>query len=356
MSIVKRKGSEYWYIDLEKPDGSRHRESTGTKDRRLAQQYHDRLKAKFWEVEKLGARQEYLWESAVERFLAEIKVDGLSDDTIRNYGQHLEWWGEQYFKGKDLSEVTKGKVMEGVYKLALDRKQSTANRYLSTIRAMLYRADTVWEVVDAPSKFKQFDESQFERNRALTPEEIARLAKELPEHQRDLFEFSIATGLRQANAKLLEWAWLDMAQRVLRVPKDKFKNRTELLIPLNESAMLVLRRKIGQHSTFVFTYRGAPVEQVNTKAWRAALQRAGITDYRWHDNRHTWAHQSRRAGVGLDDLQDLGGWKDPKMTRRYATPDLESLREKARKLDAVLATTHQRHSPELKVVGGTASA
>lgn len=357
MSIVRRKGSRYWYLDLERPDGTRNRESTKTADRAKAQEYHDRLRAQYWDQKRIGVKPGVLWEEAVKRYLVEIEVDGLAASTIRNYEQHLDWWGENYFGGKCLSEITKGKIMEGVYALAKECKQSTANRYLSTIRAMLNRAQLVWEVVDkVPSRFKQFDESQFERNRSLTPEEIGRVAKELPEHQRDIFEFSVATGLRQANAKLLEWSWLSMDRRVLRVPKEKFKNRDELMIPLNESAMLVLRRRLGKHKQFVFTYNGAPVEQVNTRAWRNALQRAGIADYRWHDNRHTWAHQSRRAGVGLDDLQDLGGWKDPKMTRRYATPDLEALAEKARKLDAVLATAHQRHTPDLKVVGGNASA
>lgn len=356
MSLVKRKGSANWYVDLEKPDGSRHRESTGTSDKQRAKEYHDRLKAKFWDESRLGAKQSFSWEAAVERYLVEIKVDGLAEDTIRNYSQHLEWWGEQYFKGKDLSEVTKGKVMEGVYKLAADRKQSTANRYLSTIRAMLYRAESVWEVINAPSKFKQFDEAQYERSNALSPEEIARVAKELPSHLRQMFLFSVATGLRQANVKKLRWSWINMTAKTVTVPAGEFKNRKELVIPLTETAIAVTRQEIGKHKEFVFTYQHQPVDNVSTRAWRNALQRAGIDGFTWHDStRHTWAHNLRKAGVELEDIQDLGGWKDAKMVRRYATPDLTTLAQKAAKIDAALAGTHQRHTPDLKVVGGTAS-
>jgi integrase len=353
MSIVKR--GKYWHIDVVLPSGERHRESTKTQDKKLAQELHDRVKARLWEEKRLGVKPEYRWEEAVERYLDEIKVDGLSDDTIRNYRTQLDWWGKEYFAGKNLSEIRKGTIMEGVYRIAKQRKQSTANRYLAPIRAMLYRAAHKWEWLDkAPNKFEQFDESQFERARALAPDEISRLSAELPVHQREMFLFSVATGLRQANVRGLRWTWVDLATRLLRVPANEFKNRRELAIPLTDFAISVLRRQIGKHNAFVFTYNGAPVSEVNTRAWRKALQRAGITDYRNHDNRHTWAHSLRKAGVDLADIQDLGGWRDGKMVRRYATPDMETLAQKAAKIETVLTQT--RHSPELRVVGGDATA
>lgn len=351
MSLVRR--GKYWWVDISLPDGKRQRASTGTDDRRKAQEYHDRLKAQYWDQRRLGAKPEYKWEQAVERYLSELVVDGLSASTIRNYKTHLEWWGTQYFAKKNLSEITKGKIMEGVYAIARQQSQSTANRYLSSIRSMLYRAEGKWEWLDkAPTKFEQFNEDKFARKRALSPEEISRVAQELPEHQREMFLFAVATGLRQANVKRLKWAWVNTQARVLRVPPNEFKNRTELLIPLNESALAVLRRQIGKHDEVVFTYRGEPVGEVNTRAWRRALQRAGVEDYRWHDNRHTWAHNLRKAGVALEDIQDLGGWKDAKMVRRYATPDIESLAAKSATIDAVLAPAHSRHTPDLKVVNG----
>ena len=77
-------------------------------------------------------------------------------------------------------------------------------------------------------------------------------------------------------------------------------------------------RRQGDHPTHVFTYEGNPISQVNTKAWRNALQRAGIQDFRWHDLRHTFATWHREAGTPTHELQRLGGWRTQSMVERYA--------------------------------------
>ena len=39
---------------------------------------------------------------------------------------------------------------------------------------------------------------------------------------------------------------------------------------------------------------------------------------RWHDLRHTWASDLVIAGVSDRHVQELGGWKDGAMVRRYS--------------------------------------
>ena len=87
---------------------------------------------------------------------------------------------------------------------------------------------------------------------------------------------------------------------------------------LSDLAVKVLLRQRGRHDDFVFTYRRKPLGQVNTRAWRAALRRAGIDDFRWHDLRHTWASWLVQNGTLLYDLQKVSGWKSPEMVRRHA--------------------------------------
>ncbi len=68
----------------------------------------------------------------------------------------------------------------------------------------------------------------------------------------------------------------------------------------------------------VFTYKRNPVKQVNGVAWKKALKRAGIKNFRWHDLRRTWASWHVQAGTPLNVLQELGGWESASMVRRYA--------------------------------------
>jgi hypothetical protein len=95
-------------------------------------------------------------------------------------------------------------------------------------------------------------------------------------------------------------------------------------------------KRKGDHPTNVFTYEGKPIVQVNTKAWRNALQRAGIFDFRWHDLRHTFATWHREAGTPTHELQRLGGWKTQSMVERYAHVAPEGLQFAASRLDALM--------------------
>lgn len=82
---------------------------------------------------------------------------------------------------------------------------------------------------------------------------------------------------------------------------------------------------------------GSPIKNVSTKAWTKAKQRAGITNYRFHDNRYTWASWLRQRGVRLEDLQELGGWQSEAMVRRYAHIEADMhLRHATAKLDGIL--------------------
>ena len=57
---------------------------------------------------------------------------------------------------------------------------------------------------------------------------------------------------------------------------------------------------------------------MNNTAWKGALKRAGIENFRWHDLRHTWASWHVQAGTPLYELQQLGGWECAEMVKRYA--------------------------------------
>ena len=104
-----------------------------------------------------------------------------------------------------------------------------------------------------------------------------------------IMRFSLETGLRWANVTGLRWSQVDLTRRTTRIHPDRAKARKAIAAPLSATAVIVLRELIGKHGEFVFTFRKMPIREVNTKAWRVALKRAGIENYCWRDLRHAWA-------------------------------------------------------------------
>ena len=158
--------------------------------------------------------------------------------------------------------------------------------------------------------------------------------------------FSLATGLRESNVTQLEWSEVDLQRRCAWIHADQAKAGKSIAVPLNDDAMAVLRSQISKHETNVFTYKNKPVGVANTKAWRAALVRAGISDFRWHDLRHTWASWHVQNGTPLHALKELGGWADLTMVLRYAHLSSEHLSEFAENAKVGTNKLHAQKSPD----------
>lgn len=258
------------------------------------------------------------WDDAAARWLEETSYKA----THGGDRAKLRWLS-LHLGGLPLSAVDGDVVGRIALLKAREASRSTANRYLALVRSILRRAHEVWQWIDRRPRVLLFPE-RTRRVRFLTPDQVQGLLGQLPHHQRDVVAFALATGLRQANIIALTWRQVDLPRRLLWIPADQAKGRQAIRIPLSAPALAVLERRRDDHRDWVFVYRGKPVKWANTKAWRNALVRAGIEDFRWHDLRHTWASWHAQAGTPLYVLQELGGWQSEAMVRRYAhlTPSL----------------------------------
>ena len=384
MSIFKRGNS--WYCDFATPGGKRIKKSLGTSDRKQAQELHDKLKAEQWRIEQVGDFPDYTYEEACLRWLEE-KADKKSIEDDKNF---IAFWLE-YFEGVRLKDITENAIYKIISKMTNKhaencwrRKADTAKRkgkevplftakpvttatkarYLSFIKALLRAAEREWKWIEKSPVIK-IPSIRDRRVRWLEPVEAKRLIDECPEPLKSVVRFALSTGLRRSNILNLEWQQIDMQRKVAWIYPEDSKSGKAIGVALNDTACRVLRSQIGRHHKWVFvhtepSYRndGTPVAAVrkmrtdSNTAWRAALKRAGIDDFRFHDLRHTWASWLIQSGVPLSVLQEMGGWESIEMVRRYAHLAPNHLTEHAKQIDAIFDSYVPNTSQGEKLASG----
>jgi len=310
MSLKKRGNT--WWIDFTTSAGERIRRSAGTSSKAEAQELHDNLKAESWRVQQLREKPKYTWDDAGYQWLMETQHKRTHKEDIYKLR-----WLQQFLRDRVLAEISREEIIKIGERKRIEASATTANRHLALIRAILRKACYEWEWIDRVPKVKLYREAK-RRVRWITPEQAQALLSELPPHQREVVIFALATGLRQSNVVNLVWSDVDLHRGTAWVHGDEAKGKEDIHVSLNTVAIAVLQRQLGKHPDRVFTYAGRPIGWANTVAWRKALKRAGIENFRWHDLRHTWASWHVQNGTPLYDLQEMGGWKSESMVRRYA--------------------------------------
>lgn len=270
------------------------------------------------------------WDQAAERWLqdTEHKADHAKDAAKLRYLS-------TYLNGHYLDDITRDLIDEIARRKRQAVKPATVNRYLALIRAILRMARDEWEWIDRIPRIRLLPEPR-RRVRWLTPQQALALLATLPPHLAAMAAFTLATGLRQSNVSYLRWDQIDLTRGMAWIHADQSKSRRAIAVPLNNDALAVLRSQRGQHQEWVFPYQGKPVERTSTKAWKAALKRAGIEDFRWHDLRHTWASWHAQNGTSLQELMELGGWSTMEMVLRYAHLSGDHLKPISRNIDGIM--------------------
>lgn len=134
---------------------------------------------------------------------------------------------------------------------------------------------------------------------------------------------SLNTGVRWGTLVSLRWRNVDLAHGTLYIDADSTKAEAAQTLPLNSSAMDVLKKwreeaPDAAPAALVFPApMGGMFYNVN-KAWYRLLADSGLGHLRWHDLRHTFASQLVIAGIPLNTVRELLGHKNIKTTLRYA--------------------------------------
>lgn len=132
---------------------------------------------------------------------------------------------------------------------------------------------------------------------------------------------SLATGVRQSELLRLTWADIDFESARARVLLSKNGESRAVHLPtVAIEALKALRRQEIVSTTRCFIDSdGEPYRQDTIHHWwNVVRNRAGLTDFRWHDLRHSCASFLAQKGATLLEVGSVLGHKSPSVTMRYA--------------------------------------
>lgn len=180
-------------------------------------------------------------------------------------------------------------------------------------------------------------------------DEWQRLLEASAPHLQRILIIRYSLGPRRMELLSLEWPEVDMTRKefTLRHTKNG-ESRTVPMTPEVYRVFTELWRERRLDTQRVFLYKGEPIRDVKT-AFGKACRRAGITNLRLHDLRHTASTNLRRAGVDTMTAMKIVGHKSERMHRRYNTVEPEDLRRAVSQLASYHANTVI--TPEPKVSG-----
>src|SRR5215831_984384 len=262
----------------------------------------------------------------INDLLARYRQDVLPhkrSSTVYNQVYHLQWW-EAQLGHYALSEITPALIVEYRDKLARTRENSTVRRYLAVLSHAFTVAVQEWEWVNE-NPFHKVSKPKEPRGRVrfLSEDERQRLLDSCQVSRNSslytIVILALSTGARRGELLSLHWSDVDLKRGMLTFRKTK--NGETRAVPLTGYALDVLAhhtKLCRLDTTLVFPERTGTRPMSIREAWKFTVQRAGITNFRFHDLRHSAASYLAMGGASLAEIAEVLGHKTLQMTKRYA--------------------------------------
>lgn len=205
------------------------------------------------------------------------------------------------------------------------RTGATVNRYLAALSSCLsYGVKELQWLEQNPVERTTKPNENKGRVRFLSDEERAALLDACRPHA-ELYlavVLSLTTGARQSEIMGLRFRQIDFARQVITLQETKNGDRRALPLVGEAFALLQERSKVRSLTddrVFPPTDRAKKAEALDLRQpWEKALKEAGITDFHWHDLRHTAASYLAMSGVSLVEIAKVLGHRTLQMVARYS--------------------------------------
>jgi integrase len=310
-------------------DGVRHLKSTGTTNRREAETIEREFR------EELNRRRHQIREASPDMTFADLAARFLADGSPRPY--HLDRLKVllPHFGECPIGRISKPLVREYRKERHAEKKlsETTLNRDVEVLRHLLYWAvDEGFLTANPLARIRLVRGRRIPRPVMSLAEETKLIAASAP-HLGPIIIAALDTGMRRGELLTERWEHIDLNRRVLLVTHSKTAGGEAREIPLTArlAGLLSARHK---PEGLVFTFKERPLHRIKT-AWKAAVRRAGIRYFRFHDLRHTFNTRLMEAGVVQDVRMVLMGHSPGEGTNSiYTHVELPVKREAIRKLEA----------------------
>lgn len=256
---------------------------------------------------------------------------------LSSQGPQLAWWKAQLGAYK-LADVTSAMIAQKRDELAdtpikrkkkeMPRSAATVNRYLAVLSHCFTMAVKEWGWID-DNPVRRVSKPQEPRGRVrfLSDSERAALLAACKEsgnpYLYDVVLLALSTGMRKGEIMGLTWDAVDFQRRMITLEHTKNGERRGVpLVGPVYNALLERSRIRRIDSPFVFPapfrYGQEPKPIDIQNAWRVAMKRAELKDFRFHDLRHSAASYLAMNGASLAEIAAVLGHKTLAMVQRYA--------------------------------------
>jgi len=246
-----------------------------------------------------------------------------SPGSARTQASKLAWWQAELGSLR-LLDVTPARLVACRDRLAEAHAPATVNGYLAVLSHAFTVAATEWQWLEAsPLERVRRLREPAGRGRCLTEDERQRLLAACEASPNRLLApvvvLALSTGARKQ--ELLGLTWADVDLRRVTVTFQHTKNRTRRTLPLTRRALADVQQlaRVRRLDTPLLFPRADGRQPIDLRyAWAQALQAAGITDFRFHDLRHSAASYLAMSGASLVDIAAILGHQTLQMVQRYA--------------------------------------
>jgi len=277
---------------------------------------------------KTAEARKHTLQDLVDKYIRDVLPTKASNI---NQKTQMKWWGAEIGE-HTLADVTPAMIAECRDKLTkggTNNKKpfapATVTRYMAALSHAFSTAVNEWGWLD-DSPMRKVKKPSLPRGRVRFLDEDERndlLAACEASENTYLFPvvlLAISTGMRKTEIMTLTWQDVDFHQN--RITLHHTKNKERRVVPLVGKAKATLKEfSTVRHidSDLLFPGKTKSKKPMDLRApWKLVLKEADITDFRFHDLRHSAASYLAMNGASLAEIAEVLGHKTLQMVQRYA--------------------------------------